>query len=144
MKNIWTVLCQNSSIDKENNTISLFNCIEELGFVHKGDKIEGKTILPISLQIVSLWVFDKKRKNNSFETRLEVLDPKEKVISFSEIKSEVPLEYPRFRSVGKIEGIPFTENGQYIFRLSKKESKTSAFESVSEIPVMIRVTIAEK
>jgi len=30
MKNVWSIICERSSIDSQTNVLSLFNCIEEM------------------------------------------------------------------------------------------------------------------
>lgn len=57
LNHVWSVICQSSSIDKQNNSISLFNCIESINIE------KNKTsILPISFNIVNYWIIDNPKK----------------------------------------------------------------------------------
>lgn len=53
VKHIWTVLCSSSSIDRASNTISLFNVVEQLTASEL--PIEWPVVIPLPLQIVTLW-----------------------------------------------------------------------------------------
>ena len=57
MKHVWSIICQQSSIDFENNLLSLYGCIEELNLVVDKDKIlqNEKMIIPAKFQLVSFW-----------------------------------------------------------------------------------------
>ena len=54
MKHIWSILCQNSSIDDKTKLLSIFSCIEELGVTidkAKGEPLAGRVFGPIPREI---------------------------------------------------------------------------------------------
>ncbi len=56
MKHIWTVLCQNSSVDSSTNLLSIFNCLDELTVEidrSKAPKID-ELIIPFVAQLIIL------------------------------------------------------------------------------------------
>ncbi len=66
MKHIWTVLCQNSSVDSSTNLLSIFNCLDELTVEidrSKAPKID-ELIIPFGAQLISLWAIEVRYKGS--------------------------------------------------------------------------------
>ncbi len=140
MKHIWSILCEKSSIDFESNSLSLFNCIEELKLVIDKTKQSknDKLVAPVSFQMVNFWTTDDDKDENSLKIRGELIDPKGTVLNKFESDFEIKKGIKRFRSRINIKGIPITENGRYYFKTWQK--KNDKFELVSELPLDIDVS----
>jgi hypothetical protein len=140
MKNIWSIICEKSSVDSQTNLLSLFSCIEEVKLeidktkMPKGDKI----VIPASFQLVSFWAIEDSTKENSTEIKVEFVDPKGKVLN--EFKSILKAKkgIKRMRNITNIQGVPITESGRYYYKVSQK--KGNKFKVVSELPFDIDVS----
>lgn len=140
MKNVWSIICSNSSIDSQTNLLSLFNCIEEVKLEIDKSKISknNKLVIPANLQLVSLWTINDFSKENTLNIKLELIDPVGKTLSdfSSTLKSKKGDK--RLRSITNIQGIPITKNGRYYYRISQK--KGDKLEVVSETPLDINLS----
>ncbi len=137
MKNIWSIICEKSSIDSQTNLLSLFNCIEEVKLVIDKTKIPkgDKLVIPTNLQLISFWIIENFTKANLTEIKVEFIDPKGKKLNeFVNILKTKKGE-KRLRSVTNIQGLPITESGRYYYKISQK--KGNKFEVVSELPIDI-------
>ena len=52
IRHVWSVLCRSSAVDKDTNSLSLFDVAEELTLL---EPIREKGIAPFPLQLVTLW-----------------------------------------------------------------------------------------
>ncbi len=141
MKHIWSIICENSSVDSDNNLMSIFNCLEELQLVLDKTKIENfETIkLPITLQVISNLLIDKEiLKFTSFDIKIEFVDPTGKVLLNIVNKIPVKSGIKRYRNRMNIQGLPITKSGTYYFLVSKKEGGHK-IEKVAELPLDINI-----
>jgi len=133
MKNIWSVLCQSSSIDYENKLVSLFDCIEEIRLeVNKIDK-EG-IILPANFQLIMAWSTEDKDKG--LDLKIELVDPKGKALKEFVNTYGIEQGSKRLRIRLLINGMPITEEGRYIYRISHMQG--SKYLVDSELPLDVR------
>ncbi len=143
MKHIWTVLCEKSSIDFESNSLSMFNCIEEIQLVVDKNKIsfKDKLVIPVNLQIVSYWSVQDFSKNNTLEIKGELVDPEEVVINSYENLFPVKKGIKRFRNRTNVAGIPITKSGRYYFNILQKQN--NKYIPVAEIPLDVDLSFKE-
>lgn len=142
MKHIWSVLCQKSSIDIENNLLSLFECIEELNLVIDKTKTpQGeRLIIPLGFQLVGFWITEDNTKENILDIRVELLDPDKKILNHFENNFSVKKGISRFRNRTNIQGLPVTKSGRYSFNVMQKKEGEKDYKVVSEIPIDINIT----
>ena len=83
MKNVWSIICEKSSIDSKTNLLSLFNCVEEIKLEIDKDKIPKteKLIIPVNFQLISLWAIENTEKESILEIKVEIIDPKGKILN---------------------------------------------------------------
>ena len=138
MKNIWSVICEKSIIDKDTNSISLFNSLEELNVNYSGDekleKIKIKNV-PISFEIVSLWFDEDIKKDRKFEIMLEILDPNNEITNKSTQECIMEKGKKRLRTIAKINGISLTDSGLYKIIIKYKHGKTIKIASENPIDI---------
>ncbi len=140
MKNIWSIICEKSSVDSQTNLLSLFSCIEEVKLeidktkMPKGDKI----VIPASFQLVSFWAIEDPAKENSTEMKVDFVDPKGKILNEFKNVLKAKKGIKRMRNITNIQGVPITESGRYYYRVLQK--KRNKFEVVSELPLDIDVS----
>jgi hypothetical protein len=143
MKNIWSVLCQESSVDSQTNKVSLFNCIEELtlGFPKKEDINADPKNIPMSFDIASLWLKDVNDSNN-FRVSVDFCDPSDKILKSFEQNFSFEPGKKRLRTFIKVNGFIIVSEGTYKVRINyEQDNKTKL---VSELPFDVIFTFQEK
>ena len=141
MKHVWSIICQQSSIDFENNLLSLYGCIEELNLVVDKDKIlqNEKMIIPTKILLVSFWSVADSSRDNNLDVKGEFIDPKGKVLNTFNNSFIVKSGAIRFRNRTNIQGIPVTGEGRYYLRVWQKNSHNQKFDLVAELPIDIKI-----
>jgi hypothetical protein len=142
MKHIWSILCRTSSIDFESNSLSLFECIEEINLTIDKTKIPlgEKMIIPAEFQLVSFWIIKDNSRDNAIELKGELVDPNGKVLNSFKNSHEIKKGALRFRSRINIQGLPTTEEGRYYFKVWQKVNGEKDFELISELPLDIKIS----
>ncbi len=144
VKHIWSVLCKESIINQEDNVISLHGVLEEISSlltpVGKEFKKQEKIIIPFNYEIVSYWIKDLDR-DIKMDVKVKIIDPKGKELSEAVNSSVFPKESKRLRTRMKIQGLPVTENGRYIFTISLKTDNEKDYKQVSMLPLDIKFKI---
>lgn len=141
MKHVWTVLCQKSSIDIDNNLLSLFNCLEELELLIDKTKTKEKNlVIPVEFQLVSFWTITNQNQDNILETEGEFIDPNGQILNKFINKFNIKKGISRFRNRTNIQGLPLTEAGTYIFRIKQKKENQTKFEVVAELPLAVKIS----
>lgn len=141
MKNIWSVLCTRSVIDQRTNSLSLYDCVDEMtiGFTNPEDiKTEVKNI-PANFDLVSLWHDDDAKKERNFKYQVEIVDPKNKKIGELVYEAKFEKTKKRLRTITQINGLSITVEGEYVFKTKYKSGEK--FVLVSEIPVDVRFVL---
>ena len=141
MKHIWTILCQNSSVDSNTNLLSIFNCLEKLTLTIDKNKAPKTEELVISLgaQLISFWAIENQNKGNVLEIRVEMLDPNGKSLNKSDQKIDVKKGTERFRNIMNIQQIKITKEGRYTVRMQQKKERGGDFNVVAELPLDIKI-----
>jgi len=141
---IWSVICQNSSVDERSNTVNLFGCIENIGVdIDKNKNTNNKISIPIQFDIVSYWTLDDSTKKNSLILKIEMIKPNGESSFQKEENIFTQAGWGRIRNIAKFSGLELetTNNGRYIFRISQKEKKNDDFMIVANLPVDIKINI---
>lgn len=145
---IWSILCQESSIDSGSNNISLFKVLEEIKFsintkdldnLKNNPKFDPKKpiVLPFPAQMVILWKNLSNKPTFTFPIKIILKDPDAKIIQ--EIKNEFKFQdgKERLRSIISIEAIPVTKSGEYTYHITTKQSDDENYKEVDSIPLKI-------
>lgn len=136
---VWTVVCSRAVIDRESNNVSLQNVIEQITI--RGEPILD-TVVPIPLDVVTLWVRTNTDMPGQAHTRLTFLSPSGTVLG--SLESEVDLsEYERYRARTHFQALPVTEPGRYIFRIELQNEGASKWRQVAIVPLRITFTPPE-
>lgn len=137
MRHIWSVLCSKQSIDRDTNSISLFEVIEGVQFYIKEIPTYPSPV-PFNASLVSLWartVPDERIK--AFE-RVRLLSPGgDELLSHS---MEIELEsHARSRTVLQLQGIVIDGSGVHEWEISSRKSATAEWEKQASIPMDVEV-----
>lgn len=151
-KPIWSILCQELSVDSNTNNISLFKILEEIKFelkLEEMDKFKNDPkfdptkpiVLPFSSNMVILWKNSSDNQTLAFPVKILFKDPEGKILQeiFNNFQFQNGKE--RLRSVITINGIPLTNSGEYSYSVLTKTSSGSEFEEVDFIPLKISIEL---
>ena len=148
VKPIWSVLCQEASVDANTNNISLFKVVEQLQFGLKMEELDklkdnpkfdpAKPItFPFASQLVILWKNLSNTPVFEFPVKILLIDPNGKIIDemFSDFRFEEGKD--RLRTIVSINMIPVTKSGDYTYSVMTKQNKNDDFEEVCSVPMRI-------
>jgi hypothetical protein len=147
IKHVWTILCRESKIEAETNNISIIDAYDSIQIGATIDETAmDKTkplVAPIALEVTSLFFRDEKGKIESFNTMLKVIDPKGVALGEFKVKSEFQEHQNRMRTRMKLDSLPLTTSGTYIFEVYL-EGQKDKYHSVSAVPLDVTVTLNSK
>lgn len=140
IKNLWSILCRQSIIDRGSNNISMIEALEEIKInvdIQKGSSNEIKTInIPIEYEFISLWKRSDKNLIEEYDLKLEIIDPDENIVKTFNQKMIMQSGIKRYRSIFKISGFSATKNGEYIFKIETQKGKNIIS---SKIPLEVEI-----
>lgn len=145
IRHIWSVLCKESVIDRDDNNISIHGVLEELSIslslVNGTGKLPEKLNIPMNYEIVSLWQKSKEVELAKAEIEYLFIDPENKELLKNTQTIEIPKTSRRFRSRMKIVGMPLSKEGDYKFQIKMKEEGTDTFHLVVELPLEVKINL---
>ena len=135
MKHIWSVFCRDVLEDKTTDVPSLISVTERIGF--RGEIPDERPFdlpFPFPVHIVSNWWRVAPDDSTSFEVRVRFLSPDQ--TEMRSLSYEVEFgSNNKFRSIGRITDLPYSENGVYEFEISYQ--KDDDWIAVASIPLEI-------
>lgn len=146
MNHVWSVLCQSSLIDIDTNNLSLNNVLEQLVLSVESKKSSSPVELtvPISYEVVSMWVKTDTHKVVRAEIVLEIVDPKGSILKTFKQQGEMPTTMKRLRTRFRIQGLGLTISGLYKFIVKIKREGQIDFDKVTEIPLEIQINAVNR
>ena len=145
IKHIWSVLCKESIINKDDNNISIHGVLEELTVflspVKETGKLPEKFSIPMNYEIVSMWQRNKEVGLAKAEIEYIFVDSENKELLKSTQMIEIPKTSRRNRSRMKITGMPLSEAGDYMFQVKIKEEGVDTFNIVAELPLEVKINL---
>ncbi len=147
IKHIWSVLCKESTINQEDNNLSLRDIFEALQVglkpnpanPPKNGKIDAT--VPVPYEVTSLITRRDTDNDIKIETEVTIFDPKGLETGKQNHNFVIPKGKRRMRIRMKNTGLRITGSGDYIFKISFKEEGQKLFKTVAEIPLEVIVTI---
>lgn len=131
---IWTVVCSRVVVDRESNNVSIQNVLEQLNIMGE-PKPDG--MLPINVEIVSLWVRSDLDVPGRGRSRLTFLFPSGKRIEVSGELNVNLSESRRGRTIMKLQGFPIRESGQHALCVEFQNEGEAEWHQVAAIPVEV-------
>jgi hypothetical protein len=133
IEHVWSVVCNNSSIDEESKTISLLNVLEQL--VIYTDATDDLN-LPIQLEVFSLWTREEVDMPAKGKMQVQFCDDKNACTKQAEI--EIDLSQAVFcRTKMKLFGLKLKGAGRYKFIVELSEDAGATWKKVASLPVQI-------
>lgn len=144
IQHIWSVLCKESVINKDDNNISIHGVLEELAITVTDRKREGKRpekfSIPLHYEIVSLWTKEKNTRQVVGDIEYTLIDPDSVELLKTSQEIVVPENIRRHRTRMKIAGIVITKEGDYRFRLRFREEGNTSFNVIGELPLEVNIS----
>jgi len=140
----WSIPCEKNIIDSKTNNITLVNVLEEMEFVFQKNKLtekekNGEVVLPITLDIVSLWDNDIKKKGE-LDFDISIFSPTNIKLWNHVPEKNQQEEKPRLRTLITLNGIKASwESGQYKIAIGHRENEKEKYKVVAEIPMVIKI-----
>lgn len=145
IKHIWSVLCKESVINKDDNNISIHGVLEQLSvflsLIKETGKLPEKFGIPMNYEIVSMWQRSKNVESAKADIEYVFMDSENKKLLKSTQVLEIPKTSRQFRSRMKITGIPLTKEGDYTFKVKIKEEGSDVFRLVAELPLEVKINL---
>lgn len=139
MKNIWSVIFNRAVVDNNTNSISLFDCVEEVtvNFSKPEDVSVPQKNIPINFSVISLWSDENISKSREFEYLMEIIDPQNKKISEFTNTPIFEAGKKRLRTIIQMNGMAVTSEGEYTVVIKYKMGGDK-FLLASKIPLDIK------
>lgn len=135
IEHIWTVLCSESSVDKDSNNISLLGVIEQVGVDQRPE--EGD-LARVSLELVSLWSRTDLEHGERGEGRWRI-ETAGGTTHEGEIFPIDLTEYRRLRTRNQFDGLPLNGVGYHWFVVEFRYDDDEPWNEVSRVPVEVRL-----
>lgn len=145
IKHIWSVLCKESVINKDDNNISINGVLEQISVslspIKETGKLPEKFGIPMNYEIVSMWQRSEEVESAKAEIEYIFVDSENKDLFKSTQMIDIPKTSRRFRSRMKITGMPLAKQGDYAFKVKIKEEGSDAFRLVAELPLEVKINL---
>ncbi len=138
MKNLWSIVAQSSSIDKDNNTLSIFDILEEITFQIQGPTPE-QIVFPVNFQLISLWERESAGKPIEQKIKFVLKDPSGKTLSQNEGLLKMESHHKRTRFKAQFQGLPATGPGTYKYEIVSLETKKNEEEVLSSTTFEVKI-----
>lgn len=112
---VWTVFCTSSAIDRDTNTVSLFDIVEQIDGEIPEAIENKKIIIPAKFQLFTLWARGASNEGEIGTTRTRFLAPNGDVLLTSQNEVDLRESIERRRVRLNIAGLPYTGRGCYRF-----------------------------
>jgi len=137
MQHIWSILCHKASVDSATNSLSIFDCLEQVDVTLDKDQINKneKVGIPMDFELVQFWKDEDINIDRKFEVKVELRDSDNNILQ--EFPAELALKkgIKRFRNRMCIKGFPITTEGEYNFVAYLKEK--GRYKEVGNTPIDI-------
>jgi len=138
-EHVWTVVCSSSSTDQETRVVSLFNVITYLTIIEPAEvlrrALEAKVLLPIQMELWSLWFRSDYARPEMAIVRYRVIAPGGDELS--QMLVDIPLEeFTSAHTKLRIRAFPFRGPGVYLWVVETRGAGESGeWGIVARIPI---------
>lgn len=134
IRHVWSVLCRSSSIDRDANSLSLFDTLEEVTSL---EPITEPRTAPIPFQMVTLWARANPSQPTRGRVRVFALNPGE-VEPHDPVILQVDLtQHTRLRQRINFGGLRVMQAGIKEFQV-QVEDEDGNWATVSSVPLEIK------
>jgi hypothetical protein len=145
MEIIFAVLCQHSLLDRDTNSISLINVVEDVGLPAEPPEPGAaqsaediSRLSPSNLEMVIWWARTEERTSERGRGRVSIVLPNDQTAITQEMDVDLT-SFLRVRSRVHFPGLPDGGPGTYRYQLEYRSGANGEWERKFEYP--LRVTI---
>jgi hypothetical protein len=141
----WAVLCRKSVVDTADNTISLFEILENINFPEPPREelykdrpalIAGNT--PEVAHLVSMWWRDDENRAEQITVRVQIVGPAKKPL-YQQVFEISLLEHERTRHILRFPGLFYAGPGRYSYLLQQKQGTNGKARWVNVAHVLMNM-----
>jgi len=135
---VWTVLCRRAVLDRFDNTVSMFDTIEEIKFETEKalPPAHEWSQFPIQVMLVTFLVRSDLAIPEQSRLKIEMFSPQNETYEAPTIIEVDLIEHLKSRHFTLLKSLPFKGRGQHRFVISL-ECSDGTWERVAEVPVMV-------
>lgn len=139
VKHIWSVLCQNSTIDQDNNSLSINSVLDTINIRLKDEKQKAvKFVIPLNFEVVSLLSKSGSQNEEKIQMKIIILNSDMDQLGDFIAPVMIPSNKRRMRSRIKMSGLPIKGEGNYVVLVNMKTEKDKEFKNVAELPFEVK------
>lgn len=132
IKHLFSTICNRTSIDKETNSLSIFNIIEQITIFSEP---EEPVQLPMHFEIISLWMRSNEKIPCSSTAKYYLCDPQG--ISKTNVEIMIDLSNNLIgRTIIRVSGIELRGPGIYEFHIEIQQ-ENGDWKQVASIPFLV-------
>ncbi len=132
IKHIFSLICNRTSIDKDTNSLSIFNVIEQITVFSEPEKTVQ---LPMHFEIISQWMRSEENIPCSSNAKIYLCDPQGISKTNVEIKIDL-LKNIVGRTIIRVSGIELRGPGMYKFQIEIQQENTEWIK-IASIPFLV-------
>lgn len=139
VKHIWSVLCQSSTIDQDDSSLSISNVLDTINIRLKDEEQKSvKFAIPLNFEVVSLLSKSDLKNKEKVQIKVAILNTEMDKLGDFSASVVIPADKKRMRSRIKMSGMPIKGQGDYIFLVSMKTKKDKEFRNIAELPFEVK------
>lgn len=132
IKHIFSTICNRTSIDKETNSLSIFNIIEQITIISEPDKTVR---IPLYFEVISQWTRSDENVPCIGTAKAYMCDP----VGTSNMLVEINIDLTKnffARTIIRISGIELRGPGMYKFHIDLK-TENDAWSPITSVPFQV-------
>lgn len=134
MEHIWSVLCRSQITDKDRNTLSLIETVEQINFFSEENNIDG---IPAQFVLVSMWWRSNREQPEVGYQRMCITSPTgEIMVATSNLKIDLETS-GRARIIINVDGFPYAGDGIYRFLVQYSVGEGDNLVNAASIPLLV-------
>ena len=139
VKHIWSVLCQSSTIDQDDNSLSLSNVLDTINIKLKDKRRKlVKFAIPLNFEVVSLLSKSDLKSEEKVQIKVAILNAAMDKLGDFRASVVIPADKKRMRSRIKMSGLPIKGEGDYVVLVGMKTEKDKEFRNIAELPFEVK------
>lgn len=141
IEHVWTVLCLHAVIDRDSNSVSLLDVVEELNIGHTPAR---ESNLVFSLDLMTLWVRADRDVPVQGRGRVTFLSPSGEITD-GPFEFDIDLsQHRRNRSKGRFRALHINEPGQHRFLVELQGEDETEWNQVATVPIEVNFVPQEE
>ena len=150
-EHVWSIVCEDSIIDKITNNVSLLKVLEAIDVEFKLVKDKKtpimkdgmKVVIPMKFHVVSLFKTAEHGLEEVGDGRITFEDPEGDKLASLDFAVNFETK-PRVRHRSIISGLPATKSGEYFFTIEYKDKNDKNWTVAARLPLEVKIKEIEE